>query len=288
MIVYWKYLEVSPLIDKDPLWSRVHRRAKLSCSTPGLCSNPKLLNNQIFTQHLSSLCTPFAFFGLVCPGPHRVLMPTAALLLFLIVLPLDGLGMWEVFDSKMGKRVAAILWLHDVSKNWKKIIETKTNPTKPKTAWVSSHLRSIKLFSSQPILELNVVDYNKNCDAAGTSFWWLDTFVSCWSARKHCGPWCESHPHTFFLPAILDHPRPQWSNGVVSLLKIDFSWALSLCSRAEIFTHHQLIQRQLHSGGLDFSNRVEFSHLPAINASKAAEILKPGEDINLTAIETPS
>jgi hypothetical protein len=28
----------------------------------------------------------------------------------------------------------------------------------------------------------------------------------------------------------------------------------------------------------DFSNRVEFSHLPVVNPEKAMEVLKPGED----------
>ena len=33
-----------------------------------------------------------------------------------------------------------------------------------------------------------------------------------------------------------------------------------------------------NSAGVDFSNRVEFSHLPAVDMAKAREVLQPGED----------
>ena len=38
----------------------------------------------------------------------------------------------------------------------------------------------------------------------------------------------------------------------------------------------------------DFSNRVEFSHLPVVNQEKAMEVLKPGEDslLNLDNMTT--
>ena len=33
-----------------------------------------------------------------------------------------------------------------------------------------------------------------------------------------------------------------------------------------------------NSAGVDLSNRVEFSHLPAVDVAKAREVLQPGED----------
>ena len=65
---------------------------------------------------------------------------------------------------------------------------------------------------------------------------------------------------------------------------MSFSVKDELFSNSEVMELMELtVQRSCfflgaNSAGVDLSNRVEFSHLPAVDVAKAREVLQPGED----------